>query len=169
MHLSEKERNRAIIGLSLFGIGSMIYLAYLHYAPAHSSVCNFGQALSCDVVNRSQFADILGIPVSLLGIGFFLGVIGLTYARLKIHSYHLISLASIFTLIFSGYLSYIEYVYLGTVCVFCEGSKLLMLLILLLSLRGIRHRAEKISPSWALTMLGLGALFTIAVGYLQFQ
>ncbi|MBI2048915.1 MAG: Vitamin K epoxide reductase, partial [Parcubacteria group bacterium] len=56
-----------LIILALLGMAIMGYLISIHYAPAEEAFCNLGEGLSCDVVNKSIYAEVFGIPVSVLG------------------------------------------------------------------------------------------------------
>ena len=39
-----------------------------HYAKSATSFCEIGEKFDCDVVNRSEYSSLMGIPVA--GIGF---------------------------------------------------------------------------------------------------
>ncbi|MAZ41071.1 hypothetical protein CL654_03055 [bacterium] len=67
--------------LGLAGALMMGYLLNLHLVPADQSFCDLGGGLSCSEVNTSQYAKILGIPVSLLGLIYFLGLLFIVVAR----------------------------------------------------------------------------------------
>src|SRR3989344_1413372 len=63
-----------IIILSLIGIGIMGYLTYIHYANAQS-FCDLSETVSCDIVTTSIYSEILGFPISLAGLGYFVSVL----------------------------------------------------------------------------------------------
>ena len=75
----------SIIVASLVGMFTMIYLVYLHYAPVPEggSFCDIGEAFSCDVVNKSAYSEILGIPMAVLGVVYFgiIAVLSIFYTR----------------------------------------------------------------------------------------
>ena len=61
---------KVIIVLSLLGLVIMTYLTYIHFAKA-KSFCDLSETVSCDVVTTSIYSEIFGIPVSILGLGYF--------------------------------------------------------------------------------------------------
>ncbi len=131
-----------IIALSLAGMLTMAYLVYLHYAPTPEggSFCNLGEAFSCDVVNKSAYSEVLGIPVAVLGVLYFgiiafLGAFRYTPATL--------SFIALFLVVLLGpslYLSFISKTVLRSICILCEFSKTLMAFIVALILfsQGVR-------------------------------
>jgi uncharacterized membrane protein len=50
-----------------------IYLTYQHYKEG-SSFCDLSEGLSCGVVNKSEWSELFGIPVAILGLLTFLGI-----------------------------------------------------------------------------------------------
>jgi len=107
----------------------MVYLTYLKFS-AGTSFCDINAAFSCSVVNQSVYSTLLGIPVSILGLIYFAAVGGLVFSGVAgKETYRLIFLATAASLAFSLYLSYAEVFILQTICVLCESSKVLMLLI----------------------------------------
>ena len=56
---------KAIAGLALLGLAISIYLTWVHYAgiePVCSGISD------CERVQTSDYADLVGIPVAVLGI-----------------------------------------------------------------------------------------------------
>src|SRR5581483_9643610 len=41
---------------------------YHHFGTSKTSFCNFGESFNCDLVNRSQYSTVLGVPVALIGL-----------------------------------------------------------------------------------------------------
>lgn len=58
--------------LSLFGLGVSIYLTVEHFTGNQSLACPNTGAINCAKVTSSDQSHFLGIPVALLGLGFFL-------------------------------------------------------------------------------------------------
>jgi uncharacterized membrane protein len=56
----------AVGALALLGLGIAAYLAYLHYAGG-SPYCIAGGG-GCEKVQRSEYAELAGVPVAVLGI-----------------------------------------------------------------------------------------------------
>ena len=70
----------AIIVLSLVGLFTSVYLFQHHYALLSGSTnCDLSETISCDIVNGSVYAEILYVPVALLGLLWFVVMIFLTW------------------------------------------------------------------------------------------
>lgn len=117
---------------AVIGLGIMIYLTYLHYTQTQS-FCDFSAEVSCDVVTTSLYSEVFGIPMSLLGIGFFGLLILLLLWDKKDSVFHGVFFLSLFMLIPSLYLTFIEAFELGAFCVLCESSKVMMVGLLVVS------------------------------------
>ena len=39
-----------------------------HFATSKTAYCDIGEAFNCDIVNRSEYSSILGMPVALIGM-----------------------------------------------------------------------------------------------------
>lgn len=68
--LVEKTRRVGIVGAALFGILLSGYLAVQHNS-VDASVCNISGTYNCDVVNRSEYSEVAGIPIALFGMAFY--------------------------------------------------------------------------------------------------
>lgn len=156
--------HRIIIIISaIAGIAIMSYLTYLHYAKVENSFCNLGEGLSCDIVNKSIYSEILGIPFSILGLLYFIGILWVATLRYDIKTLKTVVILSIMFLGPSLYLTAIELFVLKNLCVFCEISKLLMVIITLTAFFTVRH----IPPSKkALAGAVIAALIFAGAAYL---
>jgi uncharacterized membrane protein len=67
----------AIVGLTVcvLGIGVSSYLAYVHFQGLAPICPTNGGIVDCAAVVTSQWSTILGIPVPVLGLAFFVGMI----------------------------------------------------------------------------------------------
>jgi len=112
-----------------------------HYRRDGASFCNFNTTFNCDVVNRSAYSEIAGIPVALVGLMAYLFMMGLcVFQKEKPETPALITFLGLAGLAFSLYLTYIEARVLGTWCVLCLTSLASITLIALLS--ALRVRSE---------------------------
>ena len=153
-----------LIVLSLAGIAVMGYLVSLHYSPEEGAFCNLGEGLSCDIVNQSTYAKVLGIPMSILGLVYFLGIFGASIWSYNKASLKIITFLSIVFLGPSLYLTGIEIFVLGNICVFCEVSKVLIVSIIIVSLFGLRPEKFSLKNFAAATVLAVllgGAVYFI--------
>lgn len=159
---------RAIVGLSALGAAFMGYLTYLHFKTSPGgSFCDFGAGLSCDLVNKSIYAELMGVPLSLLGIAYFAGVAALTLRRTVPDRLRIVQIMSVFSLIFSLNLTYIEIFVLGSVCVFCEASKVVMLAILGITTMSLAAERRPMRLEWVAAAAVAGMFFTAAARFMQ--
>lgn len=118
---------------SILGIAITGYLINQHYKPLGESFCNINEYISCDIVNKSEFSEILGIPVSVLGLlsyVFFTGV-AIYWLKKGAVTKKMVIVSTLFCLVgllFSLFLTYIEFFYLFAVCIFCLTQQLLILI-----------------------------------------
>ena len=163
------KRMGVIAVLSVLGIVCMSYLLSLHFEGASSSAfCNFGAGFSCQIVNQSLYAEVAGVPVAALGLVYFAGVIGLVALRDRVpYSMRLLFLGTLGLLVFSLYLSVVELTVLRSICLFCEGSKVLMLAIAALAYGEARRRGHSFAWFEVLAVLAAGGTLVYAVRTLQ--
>lgn len=124
-----------LVTLNLFALPVTFYLIYMHFKPEASDFCIIGEAFNCDIVNKSIYAEMFGIPVAILG--------ALTYVALLIFSIRgkykdqtkLIPYATAFVAVgflFSLRLTYIEAFVIQTWCLLCVISQIIIFLELLI-------------------------------------
>lgn len=152
-----------LIILSVLGMAAMGYLLSLRFAPEGDSFCNLGEGLSCDIVNKSEYATILGIPMSLLGLLYFLGVGLLALFRYNEATLRTIAFVTIVFLGPSLYLTGVELFVIHNICVFCEFSKVLMLLIMGIAFAAAGKKLAGKAVASAVVLALLSGLVTYAV------
>ena len=119
----------AIMGTALSSVS-----LYHHYGKDKTTYCDFGENFNCDMVNRSPYSKVLGIPVALVGIVGYLSLLALaTFYREKAETPGMLLVGATLGLGFAFYLTYIEAFVLGTWCVLCLSSLAAILLITVLS------------------------------------
>lgn len=120
---------RAFMILSLAGVAIAGYLTVNHYQLSDASFCSISPTISCDIVNRSEYSEIFGVPVALIGTFGFLSIFILSYVRMfypekkyatKFPTY--IFLLSIIGVAFASYLTYIEFFVIYVICPLCVAS-----------------------------------------------
>lgn len=120
--------------LSVAGIAVSSVSLQRHYAKSASNFCDFSQKFNCDIVNRSEYSTLGGIPVAAIGIaGYGALFILSTFWRSRPETPTRLLLASLAGLAFALYLTYIEAYELMTWCILCVGSLVLIFLISVLS------------------------------------
>ncbi|MBI2109232.1 MAG: vitamin K epoxide reductase family protein [Parcubacteria group bacterium] len=156
----------SIIVASLLGMLTMIYLVYLHYAPVPEggSFCDIGEAFSCDLVNKSAYSEFLGIPMAAFGVVYF-GVI--VVLSIFYYTPGALSFIALFLIVLLGpslYLSVISKTVLKSMCILCESSKTLMVLITILALyaAGVRNvGVQKIIIAIAAALAFAGVVYFV--------
>ena len=94
-----------------------------HYATSKTEFCDIGNTFNCDIVNRSEYSEILGIPVALIGMVGYAAILGLaTVYRERRETPPLIFAGASAGLAFALYLTYIEGRVLGVWCIMCLSS-----------------------------------------------
>jgi vitamin-K-epoxide reductase (warfarin-sensitive) len=123
-----------IAALALAGIVVSSVSLRHHYGTSQTNYCDFGATFNCDIVNRSVYSTVLGIPDAMIGIlGYGLLLALATFYRRKAETPLMLLGASIAGLGFALYLTYIEKFVLATWCILCLSSLLLIILITALS------------------------------------
>jgi len=120
--------------LALAGVVVSSVSLHHHYGTSKTSYCDFGESFNCDIVNRSIYSTVLGIPDALIGIlgyGLLLGLA--TFYRAKAETPFMLLIASTAGLGFALYLTYIEKFVLATWCILCLSSLALIFLLTALS------------------------------------
>ncbi|HEX6654072.1 MAG TPA: vitamin K epoxide reductase family protein, partial [Thermoleophilaceae bacterium] len=122
---------KAIAGLALLGLAISIYLTYVHYAgiePVCSSISN------CERVQTSEYADLAGIPVAVLGIVGYAAILASLRMRADVTA-----LLSYLAVAFSAYLTWAELVKIDAICQWCVASAIITVAIAVLAtLRALR-------------------------------
>jgi uncharacterized membrane protein len=119
--------------LALAGIAvSSVSLAH-HYADdSESSFCAVDETFNCDLVNKSIYARLFGVPVALIGMVGYAALLALAFVRSR-WGRRLLALAALGGLGFALYLTYIEAFILGVYCLLCLTSLALIAAITVLS------------------------------------
>jgi vitamin-K-epoxide reductase (warfarin-sensitive) len=107
---------------------------YHHFGTSKTSFCTFGDSFNCDLVNRSPYSTVFGVPVALIGILGYLLILALaTVYREKAETPVMLLIATGGGLAFALYLTYIEKFVLQAWCVLCLASLALIFSAAMLS------------------------------------
>ena len=113
----------AIAFLALVGVGLSAVSLQRHYAKSASKFCDFGEKFNCDIVNRSEYSSLMGIPVAGIGIAGYGVLLALsTFYRAQPETPLRLLTAAVAGLGFALYLTYVEGFVLGAWCILCLSS-----------------------------------------------
>lgn len=125
----------AIAVLALAGAIVSAVSLQRHYAKSATEFCDFSEQFSCDIVNRSQYSTIEGIPVAGIGVAGYAALFVLaTFRRVLDETPNQLLGTAIAGLAFALYLTYIEAYELMTWCILCLISLVLISLISILAI-----------------------------------
>lgn len=121
---------RIIALLALAGVIVSAVSLQRHFAKSESKFCDFSRQFNCDVVNRSEYSTVAGIPVAGIGVaGYALLLLLATLWRDRTETPNRLLGAAVAGLLFALYLTYVEAYLLMTWCILCLASLALIALI----------------------------------------
>lgn len=115
----------AILLLALVGLIDTFYLSYSNYLSVPVTCPIVANVNSCDIVTKSDYSTILGIPLAFIGVFFYLTVFAIGLISLiKKHAYVLNILLPLTTLafLFSLRLVYLQLFVIEYICYYCIVS-----------------------------------------------
>jgi uncharacterized membrane protein len=117
------------LALSAAGVAVSTYLTIAHFTTPEVLACSDAGLVSCAQVTTSRWSVVLGIPVALLGLVWFLGMLGLSLPaawRARAPWVHLARLsAAVAGIGFVLWLVYAELVLIGAICLWCTVAHVL--------------------------------------------
>ena len=125
--------------LSFLGLGLSIYLTIAHYAGAHVLACSSNGVVNCGLVITSPESYVFHIPVAILGLVAFAGLIvinspwGWRSPLRWIHVFRFYSIVA--SMIFVLYLVYCELIKLNHICEYCTFVHIVTLALLIILTR----------------------------------
>jgi vitamin-K-epoxide reductase (warfarin-sensitive) len=113
----------AVAFVALGGVAISSVSLYHHFSKSKTSFCDINESFNCDLVNRSVYSTVLGVPVALIGIMGYLLILTLaTIYREKAETPLVLLVVSAAGLGFALYLTYIEGRVLSVWCILCLTS-----------------------------------------------
>jgi uncharacterized membrane protein len=97
------------------GLIVSVYLTIVHYYPSVPLVCSTTGIINCNNVLTSQYSVILGIPLAVLGVVFFLAELAVILILKNNEAFIMLSGIG---LAFVAYGIYSEYA-VGSICEYC--------------------------------------------------
>jgi uncharacterized membrane protein/thiol-disulfide isomerase/thioredoxin len=136
----------ALIGLGLIVSGYLAYVETMHV----TAVC--GPVGECNLVQSSPYARILGVPVAVLGLLFYLALAALWLLQrveaLRGPVIWGLAALTLFGTLFSIYLTLVELLLIHAVCAWCLTSAVVTGLLCVLVMTGVVKRPLSPEPQW---------------------
>jgi len=124
--------------ICVVGLGASIYLTVAHYDEHVSLSCPATASINCAKVTRSPQSVIAGVPVAVLGLPFFLGMLALYSPwawRLRSQLPGYLRLAGVSTgMVFVLYLVYVELFKINAICLWCTSVHVLTFVLFVVTL-----------------------------------
>lgn len=132
---------RILLGaLAVVGLLISAYLTWVHYAGV-APVCVGGSG-GCETVQTSSYATIFGVPVAVVGLVGYTGLLLSASLRGEVGVY-LGFLVALVGVLVSAYLTYLEVFVIHAVCEWCVASASLMVAALVCAAFGVWHLAKE--------------------------
>lgn len=125
-----------MLALSVLGLLIAAYLVAYHYAGT-PLYCPDSGAVDCQLVLGSGYSVLLGVPMAVYGLAFFIAEIAIVlhFNKEQMLLWNTIGLAFVF------YLAYAEYM-LGKICIYCTSIHVVVVLLFLASAYLFAKHAE---------------------------
>jgi vitamin-K-epoxide reductase (warfarin-sensitive) len=121
--------------LALAGVVDSGISLQRHYAKSESAFCDLNQQFNCDIVNRSEYSEVAGIPVAGIGVlGYTALFVLATFWKSRPETPIRLLIAALVGLVFALWLTYIEAYVLKTWCILCLISQALIFAISVLAI-----------------------------------
>jgi uncharacterized membrane protein len=128
--VTDRRLRLVAIVLAVVGLGVAAYLTYVHYEGIEP-VCGLGG--DCEKVQTSEWADLAGVPVALLGLVGYATIL----ATLFVEREEALIAGALFSLVgfgFSAYLTYRELFSIDAICPWCVTSAVIMTLLAIVTI-----------------------------------
>lgn len=170
-----------LLAAAALGLGASAASSYVHFQlltqPAYASFCDVNATVSCTGAYMSQYGSFLGVPVALLGLLFFAGILALvalggrpaSSVRESVPGY--VFAASTVGLAFVLYLAWAAFFVLGAFCILCVLSYVAVIALFVVSgqatpfpMTTLPGRAARDSKALFSSPAALAALLVLVAG-----
>ena len=128
--------------VALLGLAISVYLTVEHFTSSTSLACPEGAVVNCAKVTTSPYAQLLGVPVALLGLAYFLGMAALLlpapWRRRALDPVRVVGVAVGVLMVL--YLVWVELFRVNALCLWCTGVHLCTVALLPLVLWRVADR-----------------------------
>jgi uncharacterized membrane protein len=137
----------AMMAVSFLGFVDAAYLTISRFQNAYLP-CNLSHG--CDIVTTSEYSVILGIPVVLLGVLYYLSILFSAYAFLEYGSLKYFKYTAAFTgvgFLFSAWFVYVQVGILEALCQYCLVSAFTSTILFALGIIVLKTSGSSPSPN----------------------
>jgi uncharacterized membrane protein len=117
------------LGLAVAGLGVAAYLTVEHFTASTTLACPETSTVNCQKVTTSAQSAFLGIPVAVLGVLYFLGILPLLLPAAWRSQHRWLRLtrlgAAAAGVVFALYLVYAELFVINAICLWCTAVHVL--------------------------------------------
>ena len=142
-------RKTVVLAATLFGLGISTYLTIAHYDTHVVLACAENGVINCGKVTTSAQSKVFGIPVAVLGLAFFVAMVGLSLPRAwqaRTVRVAQVRLASVIVGIgFVFYLVYSELFTIRAICLWCSAVHVLTLILFVAIVTGWDEATEAVA------------------------
>ncbi len=129
--------------LGAFGVGGLIDALYLYSKSITGSPLSCSLIKGCNIVAASSYSKVFGVPLSLFGVFFYIGVLGLVALSLYRPTptlRKLLFMVTIVGVLFSAYFTYLQAFVIQAFCQYCLISATTSLILFGLTAWYVRTR-----------------------------
>jgi vitamin-K-epoxide reductase (warfarin-sensitive) len=123
---SAKDNRTLFVAIAVLAIAGVVVSAVSlqrHYAKSATAFCDVGEKFNCDIVNRSEYSSLMGIPVAGIGVVGYVVLLALASVyRSRPETPMRLLVAAAVGLGFALCLTYVEGYVLDTWCILCLSS-----------------------------------------------
>ena len=128
----ENKWKHAIVSLSVVGFFDTSYLTYSHFKSQILSCFGHTIVNGCQVVTESIYSTVLGVPIALVGLGYYTFIIVaalLSYKRKFNFLLNSILPITALAVLFSLRLTYLQIAVINYICYYCILSAALSVIL----------------------------------------
>ena len=126
----------AVLVLAVCGLGVSVYLTFEHYSASATLACPDTGRINCVKVTSSAYSTLLGVPVAVLGLAFFLTLVPMSLPWAWAAGeplVHRVRLAMVSVgLLFVLYLVWAELFAIHAICLWCTSVHVITALVFVL-------------------------------------
>lgn len=168
VYKAQKGLVKLCIVLSIIGILISLYLLENHFAPpAKGSICDFGETVSCSLVNTSVFSEIFHVPAALLGALWFVSIILLCWKALSDKRFIPLMLAWSVVGVLSVIYFVVAEIILKAICPFCTVVHVIVLTLFVISIVLYKKSKAKLTSKLTLSTIRTAAPWLAVIAILN--